>query len=321
MNKTKRIDVGRAARGVVFAFATACILLAVGSVAAQTQRSFTTPEDAVKALEAAVKASDRDALLSIFGPEVTGLVSGDQVADANDFIEFAANLEAKTRLEKDGDQKFTLLIGEDEWPFAVPIVKDGDAWKFDTKAGVEEVINRRIGANEIDAMLVCQIYAIAQKEYFDGGDWDGDQVSEYAQKIASEPGQKDGLFWEQVTEDDVESPLGPVFAYAAAEGYQRKGTGNTESGAPFHGYNFKILFGQGPSAPGGKYDYIINGNMIGGFALVAFPATYGNSGIMTFMINQQGRVYEKDLGPETAAKVAAMTTYDPDPTWSLSYVD
>lgn len=321
MKKERRISFCRVVRQAVLCCLTVGLLLGAGTVSAQKQSLFASPEDAVKALEAAVKASDRDALLSIFGSELDDLVSGDKVADENQLAEFSANLEAGTKLEKDGDQKYTLLLGKDEWPFAVPIVKEGDKWKFDTKAGVEEVINRRIGANEYDAMLVCQIYAIAQKEYFDDGDWDSDQVSEYAQKIASSPGQKDGLYWAQETEDDDESPLGSLFAYAAAEGYEQKQKGTTESVAPFHGYFFKVLYSQGPSAPGGKYDYIINGNMIGGYALVAYPANWGNSGVMTFIINQQGRVYEKNLGPETASLAKAMTVYDPDPSWFLAYIN
>ena len=284
---------------------------------AQAQQLFAKPEDAVKALKNAVKAKNNDALIAMFGPRSHEFVSGDIVKDANDFQDFADSIAESTKLEKDGDQKVILLVGNDDWPFAAPIVKVADQWRFDTDAGIEEIINRRIGANEIDAAYICQAYAIAQFEYFNNDDWDGDQVSEYAQKISSSPGQKDGLYWTKSSDDEEDSPLGELFAYATAEGYKAQ-KGTVKSAAPFHGYNFKVLFRQGPSAPGGKFDYIINGNMIAGFALVAYPATWGNSGVMTFLINQEGRVYEKNLGPRTSTIAGAMTEYDPDGSWSLT---
>jgi hypothetical protein len=318
--KMKSDIVGYATRMPVILLIALMIGVAGGEVVSQEkQKTFATPDEAVKALEAATKNKDRGALLAIFGEGIKDLVSGDQQADQNAYDQFAASLEDGSKLEKVDENTFNILIGEDGWPFAVPIIKDGTAWRFDTGTGVEEVINRRVGANEFDAMMLCQIYAVAQREYFDGGDWDGDQVAEYAQKIASTPGMKDGLFWNPLSEDDDESPLGPVFAAAAAEGYETK-DGTTES-APFHGYRFKMLFGQGASAPGGKYGYVINGNMIGGYALVAYPATWGSSGVMTFMINQEGRVYQKDLGPDTTKIADGMTEYDPDPSWSLAYIN
>ncbi len=284
------------------------------------QKTFTTPDEAVKALEKATKDKDKSGLLVIFGDGIKDLLSGDPQADENAYEAFASALSSGNKLEKVDDNTFQILIGEDQWPFAVPIVKDGSAWKFDTENGVEEVVNRRIGANEFDAMMLCQIYAVAQREYFDGGDWDSDQVAEFAQKITSTPGEKDGLFWEQVSDDDDDSPLGSVFAAASAEGYETS-SGTSESVNPFHGYRFKMLFSQGPSAPGGKYGYVINGNMIGGYALVAYPATWGSSGVMTFMINQEGRVYEKNLGADTEKIANGMTTYDPDPSWKLAYIN
>lgn len=288
---------------------------------AQTQQQlFASPEDAVKALKAATKAKDRGALAAIFGPRINDFVSGDTVSDANEFEAFSKNLSRSVKFETASDQKVTLVIGEDDWPFAAPLVKTGDKWRFDTDAGIEEIISRRIGANEFDAMYVCQAYAIAQFEYFNGEDQDGDQVSEYAQKVASSAGKRDGLYWERAADDDEDSPLGPLFAYAAKEGYKAKKE-TVQSAAPFHGYNFKVLFSQGPSAPGGKFGYIINGNMIAGFALVAYPAHWGNSGVMTFMVNQEGRVYEKNLGPRTGAIASAMTEYNPDVTWILSDVN
>jgi len=296
------------------------IVLVAGSATARAQQMFASPDDAVKALSSAVKAKDHNAMGVIFGPRVRDIVTGDSVADKNEFEEFAANLAKSTKLERVNDNKYTLAIGEDDWPFAAPIVKQGSQWKFDTDAGVEELISRRIGMNEMDASLVCWQYAIAQFEYFNGDDQDGDQVSEYAQKIASSPGKRDGLFWEKAADDEDDSPLGPLFAYAATEGYTAK-KGTVKTAAPFHGYNFKVLFVQGSSAPGGRFGYIINGNMIAGFALVAYPSDWGNSGIMTFVVNQEGRVYQKNLGPRTGAIASAMTVYDPDVSWELVDLD
>jgi len=291
------------------------VAFAASSISAQQQ--FANPDDALKALKDATATKNKTALGTIFGSRLKEFLSGDAVADENDFQEFAGRLSSSAKWEKDSDQKMTLLIGEDEWPFAAPLVKLGERWHFDTAAGIEEIHNRRIGSNELDAMLLCQAYVLAQFEYFNGEDRDGDQVSEYAQKIASAPGKQDGLFWETSANED-ESPLGPLFAYAASEGYKPKRTSTTRTAAPFHGYNFKVLYRQGPSAPGGRYGYVINGNMIAGFALVAYPAGYGNSGVMTFVVNQEGRVYQKDLGSRTSVIAAAMTEYNPDITWSLA---
>jgi Protein of unknown function (DUF2950) len=298
----------------------ALIAIALGGAmvaSAQTQQQlFSSPEDATRALVAATQSRDSGSLARIFGPRIKDLLSGDPVSDANDLSDLTAFISEGTKLEKEGDQKVTLMVGKDRWPFPVTIIKAGSQWRFDTDNGIEEVYNRRIGGNEIDAVLVSRAYALAQYDYFDNGDWDEDQVSEYATKLLSSPGKKDGLYWEVVGEEE-QSPLGPLVAFAADEGYTRKKGTGTKTAAPFHGYYFKILTRQGSSAPGGAYNYLINGNMIGGFALVAFPATWGNSGVMTFVVNQEGRVYEKDLGPRTAQIAGAMTDYNPDSTWSL----
>lgn len=307
--------------GLSLVFAAILSVVGTSSVRGQaTQQLFANPEDAVNALKAAVKAKDQNALSAMFGPRIKDFLSGDPIADKNDFEEFAFNIAKSSKLETVNAAKVIVLVGSDDWPFAAPIVRAGEKWRFDTDAGVEELIDRRIGENELAAAYLCQTYALAQYEYFNGDDWDGDQVSEYAQKISSSAGKRDGLYWENPYGDDEESPLGPLFGWAASEGYSaRKGT--TESAAPFHGYKFKVLYRQGASAPGGKFDYIINGNMIAGFALVAYPADYGKTGIMTFVINQEGRVYQKNMGPQTAAIAAAMTTYDPDTTWDLVDLD
>jgi hypothetical protein len=190
-------------------------------------------------------------------------------------------------------------------------VRTGDAWFYDGDAGLEEMYNRRIGSNELTTIKVCYEYVRAQREYADE-DRDGDEVREYAQRVMSTRGVKDGLFW-PTDEDGDESPLGPMVASATAEGYSVKAEPQA-----FHGYRFRILTRQGAKAPGGAYGYVINGNMIGGFALVAYPANYGNSGVMTFIVNHQGKVYQKDLGPRTAAIAAGMRAYNPDATWSLA---
>ena len=292
---------------------------AVTSVGARTPAAkiFPTPQAAVEAVVAAARAKDRNAMREIFGPDVQNLLSGDEVADNNSFEEFATYVSEATSLEKQSEVRLTLLVGNNEWPFPIPLIKNGEGWSFDTKAGTEEILNRRIGKNEIAIQLISQAYAVAQFEYFNGEDQDSDQVSEYAQKLISSPGQKDGLYWETVA-DDEPSPLGPLVALARKEGYTRKAQGTAQSANPFHGYYFKILTRQGVSAPGGAYNYIINGNMIAGFALVAYPATWGNSGVMTFVINQEGRVYEKNLGARTAQIAAGMSEYNPDSTWKLA---
>ncbi|HKR11596.1 MAG TPA: DUF2950 domain-containing protein [Pyrinomonadaceae bacterium] len=299
------------------------LLAAAAVVSAQTTNSriFPNPQAAVQAVTDATRAKDRAALQDIFGPDLKSLLSGDEVADRNSFEEFAQYVGQATKLEKETDNRMTLLVGNEEWPFPIPIVKNTSGWSFDTKAGTEEIFNRRIGGNEMAAMLTAQAYAIAQWEYFNGDDRDHDQVSEYAQRLFSSPGRQDGLYWETVA-DDEPSPLGPLVAFARKEGYTGKTpVATTQSVAPFNGYHFKILTRQGKSAAGGAYDYVINGNMIAGFALVAYPATWGNSGVMTFVINHEGRVYEKNLGPGTAQLAAAMTEYNPDPSWKLVRVE
>jgi hypothetical protein len=305
---------------------TALFVLALGlagaaAAGAQTAgpKIFSTPEQAVQAVAQATGAKDRAALREIFGPDIKNLLSGDDVADNNAFEEVAKHVAEGTKIEKAGDAKMTLVLGSEEWPFPIPIIKNGAGWSFDTKAGVEEILDRRIGRDEAAAILVSQAYAIAQYEYFDGDDHDNDQVSEYAQKLISSPGKQDGLYWETAA-DEEPSPLGPLVAFARKESYAVK-KGIAETATPFHGYYFKILTRQGTSAPGGAYNYIINGNLIAGFALVAYPATWGNSGVMTFVVNQEGRVYQKDLGPRTAEIAAAMTEYNPDSTWTLAHDD
>jgi hypothetical protein len=276
------------------------------------QKSFKSPEDAVKALSDAVKANDTKELLAIFGSEGKELVSsGDKVADETGRERFTKAYGEMNKLVNENETKVILRIGKGDWPFPVPIVKRGDSWLFDTMAGREEVLNRRIGRNELNAIQVCLAYVDAQREYI-LKDRDEDKLAEYAQKLVSRRDQKNGLYWE-AKEGEEPSPLGPLFAKAAKEGYiGRRLLGRRN---PYHGYHYKILKAQGKNARGGEYDYIVKDKMIGGFALVAYPDEYGNSGVMTFIVNQDGVVYEKDLGKETEKTATAMEKFDPDSTW------
>jgi hypothetical protein len=280
-------------------------------------KTFASPEEAVGALKKALNSHDTNALVAIFGPAVDEVRSSDPVEDRNEVLEFAERLNASNHIERADGGKYILEVGEDRYPFAIPIAQKGGSWYFDTEAGKEELINRRVGRNELEALQSVRAYVDAQRDYA-SKDHDGDEVLEYAQKIISTPDQKDGLYWP--LDDDPngeESPLGPVFAEAQNEGYLKAPRKEGER-QPFHGYYFKILTEQGKHAPGGAYNYIINGNMIGGFGLVAWPADYGDSGVMTFIVNQQGRVYQKDLGEKTNEIANNMTAYNPDPTWKPS---
>jgi len=284
-------------------------------VSAQTAQTFASPDDAVKGLIAAARSHDRAALDRIFAPDAQRLRSTDPVQENQELARFVARADEKTELAKVNDSQYSVEFGNDGWSFPVPIVKRTDGWAFDTSQGVEELRLRRVGRNELDTILVCATYAVAQWDYFLDGDWNNDGVQEFAQKFISSPGQKDGLYWPSATGEDT-SPLGQLVAYARDEGYrgEREAGGNIKA-TPFHGYYLKILKAQGPSAPGGAYSYLINGRMIGGFALVAYPAVYGSSGVMTFIVNQQGRVYQKNLGPNSEKIAQAMTVYNPDDSW------
>ena len=277
-----------------------------------TQETFASPQEAVKALVEALKAGDTKALTVIFGPGSEDVItSGDPVADKAERERFINSYEQKNRLEEEGSDKVILCVGDDDWPFPVPIVKEDGAWRFDSPEGREELLARRIGRNELSVIQVCLAIVDAQREYA-LRDRDGDGLPEYAQKFMSDPGKKNGLYW-KAKEGEEESPLGPLVAEAQEQGYSGKKSGGKP--IPYHGYYYRILKGQGKSAPGGAYDYVVNGKMIGGFGLVAYPAQYGSSGIMTFIVNQDGVVYQKDLGKNTGKTVLAMKLFDPDRTW------
>ena len=279
------------------------------------EQTFATPEAAVSALEIAAKNRDTNAMHTIFGPTGQDLVSPDAVQATQEFEAFVNRLSEKTELVRRSESNCVLQLGADAWPFPIPLVKVDGQWRFDSEAGRQEVLNRRVGRNELGALAVCRAYVNAQREYA-AKDRDGDEVLEYARRLRSTPGNHDGLYW-PLRAGDEQSPLGPLIAAARVEGYRRQARIMTDQPSPYHGYDLKILTKQAKHAPGGKYDYVINGHMIGGFALVAWPAEWGNSGVMTFIVNQQGKIYEKSLGPNTAALARAMTRYEPDSGWSL----
>lgn len=275
-------------------------------------KSFQNPDDAAKALLEVIGNNDNNQLIALFGShEAELLSSGDEIEDKNNRLDFVTKAKEKMVVEKIGEDRAIMHVGNTDWRFPIPLVKKGDSWQFDAELGRQEILNRRIGRNELSTVDAIRGYVEAQFDYANS-DRDGDGVSEYAQKLQSEPGKFDGLFWE-MEEGQPQSPLGPLIAEARAVGYKVKAA--TEEPSPYHGYYYRILTRQGSNAPGGKYDYIINGNMIAGFGLVAFPVQYGSSGIMTFVVNHQGKIYQKDLGPKTAEIVEKIKEYNPDSTW------
>jgi hypothetical protein len=287
---------------------------AVPASAATTYKTFPSPEDAARTLGAAANSHDTNALAEIFGPGFQDLKSPDPVQAQQELAQFVERFNASNHIDHVDDNQCTLELGEDRWPFAIPIVRTNGSWSFSLEAGKQEVLHRRIGANELEALKALRAAAQAQREYA-SVDRDGDEVLEYAQKMVSTPGTKDGLYWSPDLDGEL-SPMGPAIANAQTEGYFKEGPKEDHQG--FHGYHFKILTSQGSHAPGGAYDYIINGNMIGGFAFIAWPVKYRETGVMTFIINQQGKVYQKDLGPDTESGAKNIKTYDPDPSWTVS---
>jgi len=281
-----------------------------GKQAASAQKVFDSPEDATKALVAAMRIDDPRAIYAILGPGSEPLINtGDKVADAAERAQFVAASEQSTRIDREGDSKATFLVGGNNFPFPFPLVRTAAGWRFDAKGGAEEIVNRRIGGNELAAIQVCLAYVDAQREY-SLVDRNHDGLVEYAQKLVSTPGKQDGLYW-PASGNAPESPLGPLGAKARSEGY-----GNGSGDGAYHGYYYRILTAQGKDAPGGAYDYIAKGRMIGGFGLVAYPSRWGASGVMTFICNHHGVVYEKNLGPNTRQVASSMTRFNPDATWT-----
>jgi hypothetical protein len=299
--------IARVCLGVLLLPATAPVAVRAAEPAQQT---FPSPEAAAASLAEAAGHGDQAELLKIFGAGGAKLISsGDPVADDNARQRLAAEYAASHKIDYEGDDKAVLSIGKDDFPLPIPLVKAGSAWHFDTTAGEQEILDRRIGRNELNTIEVCRAYVGAQREYAEMN-LVGKGQGEYAQKFHSSPGKHDGLYWE--AENAAESPLGPLVASARAEGYGPNAEGTP---TPYHGYYFKILTRQGPSASSGAKDYVVNGHMTGGFAMIAFPAKYGDSGIMTFVVGQTGVVFEKNLGPGTAAIARRITEYDPDQSW------
>jgi len=286
--------------------------VSAGFAAAPQQKTFSSPEEAAQAAIAAAKAGNEKELLAIFGPQSKDLLSsGDPVADKERRGRVIAAYEEKNRLSKEGENTI-LIVGKNEWPFPIPLVQEGGRWMFDTEQGREEILNRRIGDNELFTINTLLAVVDAEREYaMKASDKSG--LREYAQKFISDSGKKNGLYWD-VKAGEPESPLGPIMKQARNEGYK--------SGAPsYHGYHYRILTAQGKNAPGGAYSYIVKGKMIGGFAVVAYPAEYGNSGVMTFVVNHDGKVLQKDLGKNTASAAAAIKEYNPDKSWTEAKID
>lgn len=275
--------------------------------ALEGQRLFDSPETAAKALIAAAKANDEQTLVEIFGARYRGLIGTvDKARDRENRVRFARAAEEYQLLRHEEDGNVTLVVGYEAWPFPISLVKQGSAWRFDTEAGIEELVNRRIGDNELAAIESMRAYVDAQRQYA-SKPRDGTNVRQFARMIRSSPGKKDGLYWDaDPTKGEELSPLGPLIGDA----------GGRKQGDPYNGYYFKILTRQGSDAPAGRYNYMINGHMIAGFAMVAFPADYGKTGIKSFIVNHYSVVYERDLGPSTAKIAAAITEYNPDAKWT-----
>jgi len=279
----------------------------------ETEMSFTTSGDAIKALQSAVALNDQTALRELFGPEFNELMTGDKVEDANNAKRFAAAMAQSCRPVMEGTDKVVIEVGANQWPMPIPLVEANGQWHFDTAAGKEEIINRHIGKDEFQAIGVCRAYVIAQRRYAQMNPQGVDGV-EYARYLKSTPGTKDGLYW-PVAPGQPRSPFGSLVADAQAEGYvlPKKGTGPH----PFHGYYFRILTRQGDAATGGRMDYLDQGQLRKGFALVAYPVRWDESGVMTFIVNQEGRVFQQNLGADTLVIAGAMKEYNPDNEWTL----
>jgi len=295
----------------VVAVTFACVGM-TATVLAQ-QKTFSSAEEAVKATVAAARSNSDKQLLTVFGAQAKEILfSGDAVADRQRREQFIAAYDENNRLVTEGENTI-LIVGKQEWAFPIPIVKKGASWVFDTAKGKQEILNRRIGENELNTIQTCLAIVDAEREYA-MKDRDRNGLLEYAQKFVSDPGKKNGLYWE-AKQGEPQSPLGPIMFQARSQGYQGK---PSTTPTPYHGYNYRVLTAQGKDAPGGAYSYLLKGKMIGGFAVVASPAEFGNSGVMTFVVNHDGNVFQKNLGANTSAIARSMKEYNPDKTWTAA---
>jgi len=311
MKTTTWMAAAIAAASVALAAPATHVAAATASAAAgkaTTQKSFATPQEAVKALVDAVRAGSANDLLALIGQgSKSWLFSGDKVSDRAEWKRFLDAYDRKNSIRTEGDSKAVLEAGDGDWSFPAPMVKRGDRWVFDTDAGREEVLNRRVGRNELDTVQTLLAIVDAQREYA-ASDPDHNGINDYATKFRSSPGKKDGLYW-PTKAGEPQSPLGPLVAHAVREGYG--GAAKASGPIAYHGYYYRLLTAQGKAAPGGAFNYVVNGRLFGGFAVVAWPASYGNSGVQSFLVNHEGIVYEKDLGPQSAAVAAKMNLFDP----------
>lgn len=299
---------GRHVVAIIAALGAAVCALA----ADMQQREFATAQDAVQALVAAVRSDDQPELLRILGPKGEPLIrSGDRIADQEGRVRLVNAYDAAHRVEFESASMATLVVGAEQWSLPIPVVKQGERWHFDTDASVQRILDRRVGRNELNVIEVCRQYVAAQREYA-SMDRLANGLGQFAQRFDSSPGKHDGLYWEAAP-GEPPSPFGPLVAKARAEGYHDKD--QPDRPAPYHGYYYRILTRQGAHAAGGAKDYVVNGHMTSGFALLAYPAKWGDSGIMTFMVNQDGIVFEKNLGPDTAKLAREIGEYDPDLSW------
>ncbi len=304
-----RTRLARRVRQLSLAAALASSVLVLGDRPAAAQPTYPTPEAAMQAFRAAVDGEGGKGLLDLFGKQYEADLIGGDPAEARQSIAALRRMAAQSMtLAPDGEDRMTIVMGRRGWPMPIPLIKGAEGWTFDIKAGLQEITDRRVGRNELAVIDFCKAYIDAQRQYA-SADHDGDGVLEFSQRLKSTNGKQDGLFWQTGT-DEVASPLGPFVASAEQYLQERK------EGEPFRGYHFRILKEQGAHPPGGKYSYVINGNMIAGFGLIAWPADYRRSGIMTFLCGHNGQILEKDLGPETAKLASAITVYDPDKTWA-----
>jgi hypothetical protein len=303
-------------KGRIAAAAFSGLLFALalpGAAAAKDPKVYDSPDAAAAGMIAALQAGTRDAITDVLGDQHNDqLFTDDESAERENRRKALAAAKEKMSLRDDGDGQRTILIGNQEWPVPFPIVKGDKGWSFDTEEGIFELLARRIGADELAAIGALNAFVSAEQDY-QSDDQDGDDVLEYAQKFISTPGKHDGLYWD--TDANSNAPASPLLGFITAQGGYLEGR---DQGDPLRGYDFRILTRQGEGAPGGRYDYVINGNMIGGFGAIAWPSEYGNTGVMTFIVNQQGKIYQKDLGEDTDLAAAALQSYDLDSTWTLT---